>query len=280
MSRLRLLIAGCAGRMGRALIAEILRRDDIVLAGGFERPGHALLGADLATLAGAEKKTGLKVAAEAGDLISETDVLIDFTTPAAALAAARLAAGAGRAIVIGATGFDAAGERAIADLAAEVPIVKSGNMSLGVNLLAALVRQAASRLGVDYDIEIAEAHHRRKVDAPSGTALMLGRAAAEGRGVLLDAKAAGATTGRAGLRREGDIGFAVSRGGGVVGDHAVTFVAEDEAVVLSHRAFDRALFARGAVAAAIWASARAPGLYDMEDVLGLNGPRPARGGGA
>ena len=277
MIRPRLLIAGCAGRMGRALIAEIVRRDDVVLAGGFERPGHPALGADLSTLAGVDQITGLKVAAEAGDLIAETDVLIDFTTPAAALEAARLAAAAACGLVIGATGFDASAEAEILALGARVPIVKSGNMSLGVNLLAALVRQAAARLGVDYDIEISETHHRRKVDAPSGTALMLARAAAGGRGVLLDAKAAGAATGRAGLRREGDIGFAVSRGGGVVGDHAVTFVAEDEAVVLSHRAFDRALFARGAVAAAIWASARAPGLYDMEDVLGLKDLRAGAG---
>ncbi|MGE3867142.1 MAG: 4-hydroxy-tetrahydrodipicolinate reductase [Hyphomonadaceae bacterium] len=264
MTVLRLAIAGAAGRMGRALIRAIAEADDLALAGGCERPGAAEVGAPLASLGG--KGEG-KVTDAPAAAAAQADVWIDFTTPAATLAALPAIAGHVKAAVIGATGFDAAGERAVADAARSMAIVKSGNFSLGVNMLAALVREAAARLGEGWDIEIVEAHHRRKIDAPSGTALLLGEAAAEGRGEKLGKLPP--RDGVTGPRPAGGIGFAVVRGGGVVGEHEVLFAAEEEVVKLSHVALDRALFARGALRAARWAADKAPGLYSMRDVLGL-----------
>lgn len=265
---LRLSVAGAAGRMGRALIREALSTPGVALAGGFERIGHAEIGKDLGPLAGLDS-LGLSVDAEAAPSLRRADALVDFTAPAASLANARLAADLGKPVVIGTTGFDAAGENEIAALATRTAIVKSGNMSLGVNLLAELVREAASRLGPDYDIEIVEAHHRAKVDAPSGTALMLGRAAAAGRGIDLAPNCIKTRDGVVGERPSGAIGFAVVRGGGVVGDHEVMFAGPEEVIALSHRAIDRGLFARGAIAAAKWAHGKPPGLYSMADVLGF-----------
>lgn len=231
--------------MGRAVAAVLDGREDAVLALAFDKD-------------------------DAPDL-SACDVIVDFTTGAASAALARACAAAkGPALVIGSTGLTAEEEAAIAEAARAIPIVKSGNFSLGVNVLAGLVRRAARALGPDgFDLEILEAHHKRKVDAPSGTALMLGRAAAEGRGVSLDQARTVHREGVTGPRETGAIGFSVVRGGGIVGEHAVILAGEDEVLTLSHSARDRGLFARGAVAAALWTRGRPAGLYDMQDVLDL-----------
>ncbi len=263
-----ILVAGAGGRMGKAVVAEILRMPGASLAGGFERAGSPVIGKDIGVLAGLDV-IGLAVEDGAAAGLKRAGALIDFTSPAASVENAMAAADAGVAHVIGTTGFSDADEAAIVRAAEKTAIVKSGNMSLGVNLLAALVEDAARRLDDNFDIEIFEAHHRAKADAPSGTALMLGEAAARGRGVDLGEKATGMAGSRVGERKTGDIGFSVFRGGGVVGEHTVSFAAMEEVISLSHKAIDRALFARGAVAAARWAAGRAPGLYSMRDVLGL-----------
>lgn len=268
MTSLTILVAGAGGRMGRAVTAEVLRTPGATLAGGFERPGSSAVGADIGALAGLDA-LGLKVEDSPAPGLKRAGVLIDFTAPAASLENARAASAAGVAHVIGTTGFSAEQESALAGFAKKIAIVKSGNMSLGVNLLAALVEAAARTLPDDYDIEIIDAHHRFKVDAPSGTALMLGRAAADGRGVDLGERSVRARDGAVGERRAGDIGFAVIRGGGIVGEHHVVFAGSQEVLTLSHTAIDRGLFARGAVAAAAWVLGKPPGLYSMRDVLGL-----------
>ena len=210
------------------------------------------------------------VLTDAQTALGQCDVIIDFSTGAASAALARLAGGwGGAALVIGSTGLSQDEERAVREASGRIAIVKSGNFSLGVNLLLGLVRQAAKALPADFDIEVFEAHHRRKVDAPSGTALMLGRAAAEGRGVDLDAVSERGRDGITGARAPGAIGFSVMRGGGIVGEHSVVFAGEDEIITLAHSARDRSLFARGALEAACWAAGRPAGLYDMMDVLGM-----------
>jgi len=212
---------------------------------------------------------GLVSRAEA---LAASDVIIDFTLPAASVALAEAAAErGGPALVIGPTGWEESQLAAVAEAAAKVPIVRAGNYSLGLNMLLGLVEQAARTLGPEYDLEIFEAHHRRKVDAPSGAALMLGEAAARGRGVSLSSAQRRARDGITGARPAGEIGFSVMRGGGIVGEHSVTFAAEDEILTLSHSARDRSLFARGALAAAHWVARRPVGLYDMRDVLGFSG---------
>jgi len=263
-----ILVAGAGGRMGKTIVAAVLRARGLTLAGGFERPGGPDIGKDIGVLAGLDA-IGLSVEEEALSGLKRAAALIDFTAPAASVDNARAAAGAGVAHIIGTTGFSSDQEAEISLLAGKIPIVKSGNMSLGVCLLMALVEDAARVLSDDYDIEIFEAHHRAKVDAPSGTALMLGAAAARGRGVKLSDKAAGMAEIRKGARQAGEIGFSVMRGGGIVGDHRVSFASEQEVITLSHSAIDRSLFARGAVAAAKWAIGKPPGLYSMRDVLGL-----------
>ncbi|GAM97246.1 4-hydroxy-tetrahydrodipicolinate reductase [alpha proteobacterium U9-1i] len=260
---LSIAIAGAAGHMGRALISAALQRG-IRISGGTERAGSPVLGVDLATLAG-HAAIGAVVTTDAAAI--PADVWIDFTTPAATLAA--LAATPARAAIIGTTGLSESDEARIRAAAKVKAIVRSGNFSLGVNLLAALVEQAAAKLGPEWDIEIVEAHHRRKIDAPSGTALMLGDAAAAGRKVALKDKRLAPRDGVSGARPEGGIGFAVIRGGGIVGEHDVRFASEREVLTLSHQALDRSLFADGALAAAIWAADKPPGLYSMRDVLGL-----------
>ena len=249
-------VAGALGRMGRAVAASVATHPDLVLAARFDRPG-----AEDATLDSLD-------AALAG-----CAVIIDFSTAVASSAlASRAAARGGPALVIGSTGLSEADEAAIGAAALSIAIVKTGNFSVGVNVLAGLVEQAAARLGPEvWDIEVFEAHHRRKVDAPSGTALLLARAAARGRGEDLGRVKAAARHGLTGERAAGSIGFSVMRGGGIVGDHSVVFAAEDEILTLSHSARDRGLFARGAVEAALWLPGRAPGLYDMVDVLGFRG---------
>lgn len=261
---LKLAIGGAAGRMGRALCRAILAGGDLALVGGCEREE----GQDLGRLGGAEP-LGLLTTANPALAARDAEVWIDFSTPAALAASLPALPAQTRALVIGVTGIDAAGEAAIAEVARTRAVVRSGNFSLGVNLLLGLAQQAASRLGPEWDIEILEAHHRRKLDSPSGTALMLGEAVAAGRGASLEALRLPPRDGQEGARPEGGVGFAVLRGGGVIGEHAVMFAAEREILTLSHQALDRGLFADGALAAARWAASQPAGLYSMQDVLGL-----------
>ena len=267
MTKTKIMIAGCGGAMGRAILASAFERGFSVV-GGFDRKGDKAVGADLGVLAG-EGPLGVTAGDTLKGKLAKDTVLVDFTAPMPAVDHARTAAEAGAAMVIGATGFHPEQDDQIRQLAEKIAIVKSGNMSLGVNLLCALVEQAASALPDRYDIEIVEAHHRRKVDAPSGTALMLGEAAASGRNVGLDEKSVRTRDGITDPRKAGDIGFAVIRGGGIVGDHEVLFAGDKEVLTLSHQAIDRALFAEGALAAAKWVNGKPPGLYSMRDVLGL-----------
>ena len=268
MAQIAIGVTGCGGRMGRMLIAEIHGTEGCKVAGGIEAPGNAVLGRDLGELAGLGA-LGLVAGDDPAKLFAAADAVVDFTAPAATASHAEAAARAGTALVIGTTGLEAAHEAAILAAAKKIPIVRAPNMGLGVNLLLGLVRQTAAMLGDDYDIEIVEMHHRGKVDAPSGTALALGREAAAGRGVDLAAKSQRARDGIPGARRRGDIGFAALRGGDVVGDHVVIFAADGERIELTHRAGSRRIFARGAVRAAQWAVGKPAGLYGMNDVLGL-----------
>ncbi|WP_414464313.1 4-hydroxy-tetrahydrodipicolinate reductase [Hyphomicrobium sp. DY-1] len=265
---MKIAVMGAAGRMGRELIRAIAAEPSCTISGATETVGSAVLGKDIGTLAGLEP-IGLTVSDDAAAVIAASDAIVDFTVPKASVEFARLAAKSKTAAIIGTTGFDAAAEAAIAAAAKETAIVKAGNMSLGVNLLMALTRQAAAALGNDFDIEIVEMHHRMKVDAPSGTALMLGEAAAAGRGLDLGAHSVRVRDGVTGPRRKDDIGFATLRGGTVVGEHTVIFAGEGERIELTHSATDRGIFARGAVKAALWTKGRAPGLYGMTDVLGI-----------
>jgi 4-hydroxy-tetrahydrodipicolinate reductase len=269
MSAMGLVVVGAAGRMGRTLVRVIAETPGVRLVAAIERPGASEIGADAGELAGIGPN-GAAIGTDAGAAIAEADGILDFTAPAATVVFAELAAKAGVVHVIGTTGLSAADEARIKEAAAQARIVKSGNMSLGVNLLAVLVREAARALDADFDIEILEMHHRHKVDAPSGTALLLGRAAAEGRGIELAGHSVRSRDGHTGARRRGDIGFATLRGGSVVGEHSVFLAGEGEVIELAHKATDRAVFARGAVKAALWARAQKPGLYTMTDVLGLN----------
>jgi 4-hydroxy-tetrahydrodipicolinate reductase len=239
------------------------------LVGALERAGAEAEGKDAGLLAGTEP-AGVAVSSDPLPVLAHTDALLDFTAPAATLAYAELSAQARIVHVIGTTGIEPADDAKLKAAARHCRIVRSGNMSLGVNVLAGLVRRAAAVLGPEYDIEIVEMHHRHKVDAPSGTALFLGRAAAEGRGIELGANAVRGRDGVTGARPGGAIGFASLRGGSVVGDHMVVFAGEGERIELVHRAESRENFAHGAVRAALWAFDKKPGLYDMADVLGLH----------
>ncbi len=270
MSAIRIGIVGVAGRMGRMLIEEVGATPGTVLAAACERPGHDVIGHDAGALAGA-KPQGVKVGAEAEAVFRASDVVIDFTVPKATAAHAGLAAASKTALVIGTTGIEGAEAEAIRAAGRTVPIVWAPNMSLGVNLLMALTERVAEALGPDYDIEILEMHHRHKVDAPSGTALGLGAAAAKGRGVELAKVAARGRDGNTGARRSGAIGFAALRGGDVVGDHYVMFAGEGERLELVHKASSRRIYSRGALRAALWVKGKAPGVYGMADVLGLGG---------
>jgi 4-hydroxy-tetrahydrodipicolinate reductase len=268
MSEMRLIVAGAGGRMGRTLVKAIADTRGLVLAGALEDARSPLLGWDAGTLAGLGEN-GVKLVGDAGPLLAQADAIIDFTIPAATLELTALAARAGKMHVIGTTGFTAADEDKIKAAAKTAIIVKSGNMSLGVNLLAALTKRVAKTLDQSFDIEILEMHHNQKIDAPSGTALLLGRAAAEGRGIELDRNSVRSRDGNTGPRHPGDIGFATLRGGTVVGEHTVMFAGPAERIELTHKAEDRMIFARGALHAALWARSQKPGLYSMMDVLGL-----------
>ena len=268
MSDMRLIVAGASGRMGRTLVKAIAEIDGAVLVGALEAKGSALIGRDAGELAGLGAN-GIEVATDPEPVLEQADGILDFTVPAATVIFAELAAKKGLVHVIGTTGLSPDDEKLIATAAKRSITVKSGNMSLGVNLLAALVRRAAQALDEDFDIEILEMHHNKKVDAPSGTALLLAKAAAEGREVDLAQRSVRVRDGHTGTRESGDIGFAVLRGGSVVGEHSVIFAGPAERIELVHRAEDRMIFARGAVKAALWARRQKPGLYSMADVLGL-----------
>ncbi|TDX64899.1 dihydrodipicolinate reductase [Methylosinus sp. sav-2] len=270
MSDVRLVVVGAAGRMGRMLIAAAGETKGVALTGAVVAADSPVLGEDAGLLAG-RPANGVRLSADAAATLAMADVAIDFSTPATTVALAGLAAAAGVAHVIGTTGFSDEDLATLAVAAERIPVVRSGNMSLGVNLLAVLVERAAKALGSAWDIEIVEMHHRMKVDAPSGTALLLGEAAARGREIALAEHSARARDGLTGARREGDIGFASLRGGTVVGEHSVIFAGAGERIELAHRAEDRGIFARGAIAAAVWTRGRPAGLYSMADVLGLAG---------
>lgn len=264
-----LVVVGAAGRMGRTLIRAIHETPGAALAGAVERAGSSFVGQDAGELAGVGR-LGVAISDDPLPVFARADGVLDFTAPAATVEFAGYAAQARIVHVIGTTGCSAADEARIAAAARHATIVKSGNMSLGVNLLAVLVEQAARALtGDDFDIEVLEMHHRHKVDAPSGTALLLGQAAARGRAVALEEKSVRVRDGHTGPREAGAIGFATLRGGSVVGDHSVLLAGPGERIVLSHHAEDRSLFARGAVRAALWGRDRKPGLYSMRDVLGI-----------
>lgn len=269
-SPMRLVVVGAAGRMGQTLIRTIHTSEGVKVVGAVERQGSPHLGKDAGDIAGVGA-IDVAITDDPLPAFAKADGVLDFTTPSATVEFAGYAAQARIAHVVGTTGCTAEDDARIAAAARHATIVKSGNMSLGVNLLAALVEQAARSLDPrDFDIEILEMHHRHKVDAPSGTALLLGEAAAAGRNIRLAEKSTRVRDGHTGVRQAGSIGFASLRGGSVVGEHEVILAGVGERIVLSHKADDRAIFARGAVKAALWAHGKKPGLYSMRDVLGFS----------
>ena len=269
MSDMRLIVAGAGGRMGRALTRVISETPGAVLAGALEAPDSELLGKDAGVLAGLPAN-GVEVSADLWLMSANADGILDFTVPGATIANVAIAAERRLVHVIGTTGLSASDDAVIKSVTSRAIVVKSGNMSLGINLLAALVKRVAQSLDEGFDIEVLEIHHRAKIDAPSGTALLLGEAAAEGRKIALDAHSARGRDGVTGARRSGDIGFASLRGGTITGDHSVIFAGPMERIELTHRAEDRTMFAQGAIKAALWARGKKPGLYSMADVLGLS----------
>ncbi|MGY3486083.1 4-hydroxy-tetrahydrodipicolinate reductase [Bradyrhizobium sp. USDA 4011] len=269
MADMRLIVAGAGGRMGRTLTRVISETPGAVLVGALEAPGSELLGKDAGVLAGLPAND-VKLSADLWSMSAAADGILDFTVPAATIANVAIAAERGLVHVIGTTGMSQSDDAVIRSVTNRAIVVKSGNMSLGVNLLAALVKRVAQSLDESFDIEILEMHHKSKIDAPSGTALMLGEAAAAGRKIALEQHSARGRDGLTGARRAGDIGFASLRGGTVAGDHSVIFAGPSERITLSHHAEDRALFAQGALKAALWAHGKKPGMYSMTDVLGLS----------
>ena len=273
---LRLGVNGAGGRMGRQLLQAITEREGAVLVAAADAPGSELLGSDAGLLIGS-RSAGVVLSDDlsAGVTRGGLDVVIDFSTPTASLALLEnlAAAGEGTGVVLGTTGFDAAQRARLERLARRLPLVYAANYSVGVTLALDLLEQAARALDEDYDIEVIEAHHRHKVDAPSGTALAMGEALARGRGRALEEVALYAREGITGERERGQIGFATVRAGDIVGEHTVLFGTPGERLEITHRATERLTFARGAVRAALWLAARGPGLYDMRDVLGLDTSR-------
>ena len=269
MADMRLIVAGAGGRMGRALVRVIAETEGAVVTGALEAPGSELLGKDAGTLAGLPEN-GVKLSGDLWSLSKDADGILDFTVPGATIANVAIAAERGLVHVIGTTGLSESDDAVIKSVTSRAIVVKSGNMSLGVNLLAALVKRVAQSLDSSFDIEILEMHHKAKIDAPSGTAFLLGEAAAEGRKIVLNQHSARGRDGHTGARRAGDIGFASLRGGTVTGDHSVIFAGPYERIELSHKAEDRMIFAHGALKAALWAHGKKPGLYSMADVLGLS----------
>jgi 4-hydroxy-tetrahydrodipicolinate reductase len=265
---MKIAIAGAGGRMGRELARIVHDMPGCALAGGLEAKGSPHVGMDYGALIGVSQR-GVMISDDAKAIMADIDGIIDFTVPAATLELVKLTAQHGKVHVIGTTGLDAAGEAAIAAASKVTRIVKSGNYSLGINILQSMLRKAAAALSDDYDAEVLEMHHRHKIDAPSGTALMLGQAVADGRKVDLKTKSVRSRDGHTGARKPGDIGFATLRGGSVVGDHTVMFASDSERIEFTHKAQSREMFARGAVRACLWAQSKPPGFYDMQDVLGL-----------
>jgi len=261
-------IVGCAGRMGRMLIAEVATQNKAELVGGTEHAASPFLGQDLGTLAAIDTLETV-VSDNVEKLFQKADAIIDFTVPVATRNHAVLSGKYGTALVVGTTGLSDGDQDEIVKASKNAAIVQAANFSIGVNLLLGLTEQVAARLGDGYDLEILEMHHRHKVDAPSGTALALGQAAASGRGVDLNNVSVRVRDGQTGPRRPGDIGFATLRGGGVVGDHTVMFASDAERIEISHHAQSRGIFASGAVRAACWAANQSPGLYSMGEMLGF-----------
>ena len=268
MSDMKIAVLGAAGRMGQALTRMLAETPGCAVAGGIEARGSPNIGRDLGEVAGLGP-LGVAITDDPLPVFAHVDGVLDFTSPASTVGFAGLSAQARIVHVIGTTGLSASDDAKIEAAARHATIVKAGNMSQGVNLLAVLAARVASALGTEFDIEILEMHHRHKRDAPSGTSLLLGNAVAEARGVALAARGVRTRDGDVGPRREGDIGFAALRGGDVVGEHRVIFAGPGERIELAHIATDRGIFARGAVKAALWARGRGPGLYAMTDVLGL-----------
>jgi len=262
-------IVGCAGRMGQMLVQEVSNTDGCELAGGTEGPGNPALGKDVAGHAGLPD-CGLTISEDAAALFAAADVIVDFTLPVATPLHLELAQKNNTSLVLGTTGHDADGMVAIEAAAKNVAIVKAMNFSIGVNVLFALTEQLSGILGDDYDIEIVEMHHKHKVDAPSGTAIGLGEAAAKGRGVALADVSDRGRDGITGARTKGNIGFTSLRGGDVVGEHTVVYAGESERIELVHKAASRGIFSKGAIRAGRWTEGQAPGLYNMMDVLGLS----------
>ncbi|MCA0301700.1 MAG: 4-hydroxy-tetrahydrodipicolinate reductase [Proteobacteria bacterium] len=265
---MKIAVVGAAGRMGQMLVRRIAATEGVTLAGASESPNSNAIGRDAGEVAGLEA-LGVKISGDSAAAIAAANAVIDFTVPAATVAHAAIAAARGVAMVIGTTGLDPTQTQAIHAAAQKVPVMWAANMALGVNILLALVEKTASMLDPSYDIEVLEMHHRHKIDAPSGTALALGRAAADGRKVKLEEVWRKSRDGHTGARPAGEIGFATLRGGEEVGVHTVMFAAAGERLELSHRSFSRETYAAGAVRAAQWLEGRKPGLYGMKDVLGL-----------
>ena len=263
-----IVVTGASGRMGQALVKRILESDQMRLVGCIEREGHAWVGQDIGTAMGGAA-VGVSVSDDPLPAFAQAQAVIDFTAPAATVHFALLAAQARCVHVVGTTGLEAEHHAKLDAAARHAVVIQAGNMSLGVNLLTRLTQKVAAALDDDWDIEIIEAHHNRKVDAPSGTALMLGQAAAEGRGIALEAAKVSGRDGITGARARGTIGFSAIRGGDIVGEHDVMFLAAGERIVLRHIATDRGIFVRGALKAALWGQGQKPGQYDMMDVLGL-----------
>ncbi|MDQ6969188.1 MAG: 4-hydroxy-tetrahydrodipicolinate reductase [Mariprofundus sp.] len=268
MADLRIIIVGASGRMGRMLVRAVSEAQGVTLAGATERAGSAFVGRDAGELAGSDGRGVLLV--DDIQACATADLVIDFTAPAATLNHAAFVAEHKMAMVIGTTGFDTEQSAQLHKTLANTPVVMAANYSVGVNLALNLIEKAAQVLGDDYDAEIFEAHHKHKVDAPSGTALAMGKSLATGRGVALDDVAVLSREGITGARKPGSIGFSVVRGGNIVGEHQAMFIADEERIEINHIAADRMVFARGAVRAAGWVSAQNKGWYDMQHVLGLN----------
>ena len=270
---MKIAVAGAAGRMGQMLVREIARTEGCTLAGALEGAGSTMLGHEAGEVAGVGSShrslKGVKIVADMNAALANANAVIDFTVPAATVEHARAAADKGVAMVIGTTGLDPQQTAAVHEAAKKVPILWAANMSIGINVLLALIEKTASMLDPAYDIEVLEMHHRHKIDAPSGTALALGRAAAAGRQVKLEDVWRKSRDGHTGARPSGEIGFATLRGGEEVGVHTVMFAAAGERLELSHRAFSRETYASGAVRGALWLEGKTPGLYGMKDVLGL-----------
>jgi 4-hydroxy-tetrahydrodipicolinate reductase len=265
---MKIAVVGAAGRMGRELVKAVVAADGVTLAGAVETKGSPALGRDAGEVAGVGA-TGVPITDDALAVFAAVDGVLDFTVPAASVQFAGLAANARIVHVIGTTGCSAEDDAKIKAAARHATIIKAGNMSLGVNLLVELTKKIAAALDEDFDVEVLEMHHRMKVDAPSGTALMLGQAAADGRKIALAEKSVRSRDGQTGARRRGDIGFATLRGGSVIGEHTVMFASDSERIEITHKASDRGLFTKGAIKAALWGRGKGPGLFSMKDVLGL-----------